>query len=402
MIYFNGPISRLQISQATGLSPATVTNVVAELLAEGAVLEAGTTESEGGRPSTILAINPDYGYLVGIDVGETMIQVELFDVSMKRLAQIIRPLDQNEIQPEQVINNIVEGVEALLAGIGERRNSILGVGIGFPGLVNPASGVSVFAPNWGWHNVPVGEMLEERLQLPLLLDNGAKTMALAESMFGAGKHAESIAVLLIGTGVGAGIVNHGELFRGISNSAGEWGHTTLELDGRLCRCGNHGCLEAYAGAPNIISRYLESAPESHLPSGSDQLEKLTVILNRARAGEPAAVKVMDETARYIGVGVANLINLVNPGLVVLGGWVGLLLGDLLLPKVQEVVQKTALVQALQNSKIGLCELGYQAVAMGAATLVLDHFLETAGEPEKAKPAAHNGESRQHPLYSFFS
>ncbi|HEX2979147.1 MAG TPA: ROK family transcriptional regulator [Anaerolineaceae bacterium] len=384
MIYFHGPISRLQISHATGLSPATVTNVVSDLLEDGAVIESGSTGSEGGRPSTLLDVNPHYGYFIGVDVGETKVRAELFDVCMQRLAQLDRALNLDEIQPEQVINHIAEGVEELLTKADVRRDRVLGVGIGFPGLVNPESGVSVFAPNWGWHDVPVGKILQDRLRLPLLLDNGAKTMAMAESMFGAGKGAANIAVLLIGTGVGAGIVDHGNLFRGISNSAGEWGHTTLELDGRLCRCGNHGCLEAYAGAPNIIDRYQEEPGSKRLADDLDQFAKLSTILERARDGEPAAAKVLQKTGRYIGVGVANLINLFNPGLVVLGGWVGLLLGEYLLPTIQDVVRSTALAQALQSSQIGLCELGHEAVTLGAATLVLEKFLETAGEAEKEK------------------
>jgi predicted NBD/HSP70 family sugar kinase len=277
------------------------------------------------------------------------------------------------------------GVEQLLSGSGVSRNQILGVGIGFPGLVEPESGISIFAPNWGWHDVPIASILENKLGLPMALDNGAKAMALAESLFGAGRDVGSTAVLLVGTGVGAGIIEDRALYRGAMNSAGEWGHTILELDGRLCRCGNKGCLEAYIGAPGIISRYGELVQLEDPGFISDQKEMLRSIIRAARQEDPAARTVLDDTLKYLSAGIGNLINMVNPQKVILGGWVGMMLAEEFLPNLSESVSRYALQQPFKRTVFGLCQLKEEAVAQGAATLILEKFLQTAGSPLTMHP-----------------
>lgn len=377
-IYFEAPISRQELSRRTKLSPATVTNLVVELIERGIVVESGYEESEGGRPRALLAIDPSYGYFIGVDAGETLIQIELFDLALHNLRLVHQPLSLEENQPSQVVDHIVHGVETLMNGAGVGPEKVIGVGIGFPGLVDPASGISIFAPNWGWHDVPVGTLIEERLGLPLLLDNGAKAMALAESMFGAGKGTDSLAVLLVGTGIGAGVIHQGSIYRGVTNSAGEWGHMTIELDGLPCRCGSRGCLEAYAGAPGILHRYFNRVPDSPLRQQENQMQALQALLNLSRQGDAAAREVISETARYLGVGVANLINLFNPQIVALGGWAGLMMGPEIFPELLATVERYALDQALQRTRLYLCKLGQEAVTLGAAVLALEAFLESAG------------------------
>src|SRR5688572_9543666 len=152
-IYFNNHISRLEVSQRSGLSPATVTNVVGELLEEGIITELGFEESRGGRPRTILSVNPDYGYFIGVDVGETHVHTELFNLRLQKLEQTRFLLSANETQIDQVMAYIVKSIESLLLASGVLPDKIIGVGIGFPGIVNPREGISVFAPNWGWRDI---------------------------------------------------------------------------------------------------------------------------------------------------------------------------------------------------------------------------------------------------------
>lgn len=377
-IYFDGPISRLELSQKTELSPATATNLTGELLTEGIIVESGIEESESGRPRTLLKINPEYGYFIGVDVGETRIQSELFDLTLKRLCTVTHPLNLEEIEPAQVVNPIITGIQDLLSQANLQPESILGVGIGVPGLVDPASGVSVYAPNWGWHDVPFLAMLQEQLSMPIYLENGAKAMALAESWFGAGREVDSLAVLLIGTGIGAGMITNGSLYRGATNSAGEWGHITIELNGRQCRCGSRGCLEAYAGARGIFQRLEELAPQSPLLQGGDQMTILAAITDAARSGDRVATRVLKDTAHYIGAGIANLINLVNPQLILLGGWVWMQIGELIDQELQQAIERYALKQPFCKTRMGQCQLGQDAVAMGSATLPLTIFLEATG------------------------
>jgi len=371
-IYFGGPISRLEISRRTDLSPATVTNVVADLLAEGIVTESGSEESQGGRPRTLLTINPVYGFFVGIDVGETQIQAGLFDMLLHKLSMVRTPLTPDENRPQQVVSHIVGGVRELLSKSGIQHDKIIGVGIGVPGVVERLGGVSVFAPNWGWHNVSLLAMLKRHIDRPIYLDNGAKAMALAEMWFGAGRGTENLAVLLIGTGVGAGIIAQGGLYRGVTNSAGEWGHTAIELDGRMCRCGSQGCLEAYVGAPGIIQRLRELDPQSDLLN--DQTTTIAAIVEAAQRGDHAAKQVLTDTAHYLGAGIANLINLFNPELIVLGGWAGLQIGEFILPELYRFIQRYALKRPFDAVSISLSQLGQDAISMGAACLVLGDLL----------------------------
>ena len=389
-IYFNGPISRLEICQHTELSQATVANVVAELIKENLVAETGSKESDGGRPTALLTIHPEYGYIIGIEVGETVIQLSLFDLGFQEVYAVCQPLSLEENLPELVVQRIVDGVEQLLSGSQVTKERLLGVGMGFPGLVERQSGVSVFAPSWGWHDVPLRSILESRLGLPIAMDNGAKAMALAENMFGAGRGTRSMAVVLMGTGIGSGIIENGALYRGAMNAAGELGHTTLEIHGRQCHCGKKGCLEAYVGAPAIISRYQETArPEDPQLSG-DQKQMLEMLARAARTGNATARKVLDDTLEYLSVGIGNLVSLTNPQLILLGGWAGMMLAEDFLPRLSESVSQFAMQIPFRKTTLGLCQLR-ESVAQGAAALILEQLLQLAGNTQAlSKAVAESG------------
>jgi len=384
-IYFDAPISRLDVSQRLRLSPATVTSVVAEFLSEGLVIESGLEESEGGRPRTLITINRDYGLIVGIDFGETGIQLELFDLTLRKLNHICYPLSPTTTQPQQVVQQIGEGLDELIAQSKIDSAHVIGVGVGNPGIVDVANEVLVFAPNWGWRQIPLLAMLTAHLHLPIYLDNGVKAMAQAEQWFGAGQDVDDLAVLMIGTGVGAGIITNGRLYRGATNSAGEWGHMVIERNGRACSCGSRGCLEAYIGAPGIIQRLREHAPHSRLLDGDDQTVIIAAVFDAARRGDSDACSILQETVEYLGIGIANLINLFNPQRILLGGWVGLHFDAPLLAQVSEVAAQYALSQPFLGATIGVCKLGQDALCMGAATLVLDAFLTSAGQLQRLTP-----------------
>jgi predicted NBD/HSP70 family sugar kinase len=377
-IYLDRSVCRQELSQFSGLSLASVTNVVTELLQEGIVVETGIEASLGGRPRSILTINPHYGYFIGVEVGETLTRIELFDLTLRKLGAAVYPLALDEHRPEQVVQYIHQGVETLLSEAGVTLEQVIGLGVSVGGIVEQAEQVSAYIAGWEWQNVPFVTLLEEHLHIPIFLDNAAKAMAQAESLFGAAQGVEHVAVLLVGTGIGAGIIADGSMFRGAINSAGEWGHTCMELDGRLCRCGSHGCLEAYAGAPGIIARLRELAPQSSLLHHNDQERMLAAIVDAARDGDPVATRVLKDTAHYLAAGIANLINLFNPQLILLGGWVGMQIGEFILPELRQFAARYALKQPFDVTKIDLCQLGTDAVAMGAATLVLEHFFVTAG------------------------
>jgi predicted NBD/HSP70 family sugar kinase len=376
-LYFRGPSNRPRLTRDTGLSAATVATIVSELSAEGVVLEAGLDEPEVGRPSAILKVNPGYGSFIGVDLGETQVQVELFDLTLAKSAAAVQPLSP-ENEPSTVVELVVRGVRQVQEAAGVADEEVLGIGVGVPGVVERAAEVSVHIASWEWQQAPLTAMLTEHLAIPIFMDNGANAMAQAEMWFGAGRGYHNLAVLLIGTGVGAGIFADGNPYRGTTNSAGEWGHTTIERGGRRCRCGRGGCLEAYVGAPAIIQRWQEAAPGSQLVKRDQDMQTIVALLEAAKAGDEAATAVITETAELLGEGIANLLNLFNPELVVLGGWVGVRLGGYMLPTIKRVVEAEALPPSLRASRIALGQLQDDAVAMGAATLALEVFLADAG------------------------
>jgi glucokinase-like ROK family protein len=374
LLYFHEPITRLDLSQLSGLSPATVTNVITELLRDEVIVEAGAEESQGGRPRVALGINLQRGYFIGVEVGETHIHVELFDIKLNTISHRRQEVSESENQPEQIVHHLVETIEHLLAETRIPQDRIIGVGIGIPGIVDRVSGVSIVAPNWGWEQIPLLDLLTPRLQMPILLENGAKAMGLAEMWFGAGKGLEDLAVLLVGTGMGAGIIVQGELYHGSTNSAGEWGHTCIEVHGRPCRCGSRGCIEAYVGSRGIIARLREADPNHPaLQQGSHQAI-ISALCEAAEHGDPAAQQLLSSTAEYLGVGIANLINLVNPELIVLGGWSGRLMGKHILPELRRTISAYALKAPLDAVTLSLSQLDWNGVSMGAASLVLQDFL----------------------------
>ncbi|TQJ22947.1 putative NBD/HSP70 family sugar kinase [Micromonospora sp. A202] len=374
-LFLDGPLTRQDLVRSTGLSQPAVSNVVADLIDEGLVAEAGAAESDGGRPSMLLRIAPRFAFVVGVDVGETRVRVELFDFAMTLLASIEYPLDPARTEPDLVAGHVVAGIDAVTAQAQVAPGDVLGVGIGVSGVVEQGAEAVVHAQALGWDRVPLERLIGAGTNLPLHIDNGAKTLGQAEMWFGAGRGARHAVFALVGSGVGASVVTNGATYRGASSSAGEWGHTTLVYGGRACRCGARGCLEAYVGAEAIIDRYREARRGRPVP-GEDEESQIAALVAAAETSATAR-RVLDDTAGYLGAGVANLINLFNPERVVLGGWAAMALGDLL-PAVREAAGRQALRQPYEQASIELCRLGVDAVALGAATLPIARFLTEGG------------------------
>jgi predicted NBD/HSP70 family sugar kinase len=382
-LYFGGEMSRVNLSQQTQLSTATVTNVVAELLNEGSVIEVGSEESLGGRPRTILAINPRYCYLVGVDVGEQHLGLELFDLTLAKVATAEYPIFTHLAHPERIAERVAQGIDTMLsnAGVSQEAN-VLGIGVGVPGVVQMTTESVVHAPGIGWKAVPFRRLLEDQVPYRIFLDNGVKAMTQAELLIGAGRGYQHFVVVLMGTGVGAGIVVNGVLYRGASNSAGEWGHSRISLDGPLCRCGNRGCLEAYIGSSRILDRLRKRIPSHPALEYANEEEIMSALAASARAGDADALQVLEETTHYLGVGIANLINFFNPQRLILGGWVGSQLGHLILPALRGIVETIALPSSAQAVSLEVSQFGQDAVALGSATLVLERFLSSGGTKQE--------------------
>ncbi|MFJ2788530.1 MULTISPECIES: ROK family protein [unclassified Streptomyces] len=397
-LYFDGPMSRFSLGPATGLSSGSVSNVVAELVAEGLVEEAGSVDSAGGRPRTLLRITPGSGCMIGVDVGETRVRIELFDLTLTELARTERPLAVDGADPHEryevgvVVGHVREGIAEVLRAADVPPERLLGVGVGVPGIVarTAEDGAVVHGQTIGWDAVPLERLLRASVALPegvpYWIDNGAKTLGQAEMWFGAGRGARSAVVVLFGSGVGACVVTD-PMGPG---RAIEWGHLTVRVRGRRCRCGAQGCLEAYAGAEALLERWREAGGRP--PAGADEETALTAMLAAAypagsgTESDATALAVLEETAEYLGAGFADLINLFQPERILVGGWAGLQLGARFLETVKGYATAYALRYPAARVGIGLGTLGPDAVTVGAAILPLADFFARGGRRTRAETA----------------
>ena len=367
-LFHGGMQSRQQLAASTALSQASVSNLIGEMIDEGLVEEAGLVGSDGGRQRVLLRVRAAFRYVVGADVGETRVLVELYDLAMSRLAAATLEHDDD---PQQVAGRLLAGLRSVLDEAEVSPADVLGFGVGVPGVVDE-DGV-VDSQSTGWDAVPLGAMLRAATDVPIFVDNGAKTHGQAEMWFGAGRGARHAVIIMIGTGVGAAVVMDGRSYRGANSNAGEWGHTTLIYDGDECRCGARGCLEAYIGADRIGRRLAAATGETY---GPDLLPRLL-----ATPTLPAgAQEVFAQTAGYLGAGLADLINLFSPERIVLGGETGSVLGGRFLAEIRAAAARHALRRPYAKTSIDVCELGVDAVAMGAATLPIARLLSEGGLP----------------------
>ncbi|MER6920568.1 ROK family protein, partial [Streptomyces spiralis] len=358
---------------------ARVASLAGDLLVVGFFTVVGYVDAAGGGPRGLVAVDSAGGALIGVDIAETYVRVELFDLALNVLARADEDMRPGESRPEQVVGHVAAAVGSVVAQAGVEGARVLGVGVSVPGQVDRDTGIAEYAPNWDWHDVPLLDLLAEHIAHPLYLDNPLRACAVAELWFGAARGRGDAVVVNLGTGVGAGLALGGGLHRGVSNSAGEWGHTTLVLDGRLCHCGNHGCVETYVGAPGIMLNLRELSPRSPLLHPGDQTATIDALARGVAADDPVAVKVVRDTARYLGAAIADLVNLLNPEVVVLSSWVAATLGEPLLHEVRETVAQHALKRPYAATEIVLSPIPTDPVCLGAATFALEGALQSVGQ-----------------------
>lgn len=375
-LYLGECANRNDLARASGLSAATVSNVISDLIADGLVGENGSQSSAGGRPRSLLRVRPDFGHVVGVDIGETEIRVGLFDWTLHPVADEVRPVATAQVPPQEVADQILSETAAVAARCGIAPADLLGVGVGVPGA--RGAGAVIHAPTLGWSAVPLAALLQAGLGFAPDVDNGAMVLGQAEAWRGAARGTERAVTLLLGVGAGGALSLAAGPDRRARSFTVEWGHTVVDLDGPPCRCGARGCLETYIGAEAILARY--AATPGSAPFASDDVEvRLAQLVARAvEDREDAAVAALDVTADYLGVGISNLINLVAPDLVILSGWAGDLLCQALLPGVRLVVRRHALPYLREATRIEPGELGPSATALGAATLPVARLLADGG------------------------
>jgi glucokinase len=329
-------------------------------------------------------------FALGIDIGGTNLVVGSVAEDGSALHALRSEPTHAEAGQQDVLDRLITLAQRAIEQT--RRDlpdaEILGVGVGAPGPLDTKSGIVLLTPNLGWVNLPLRQIIHERLGLPAALDNDANCAILGEWWMGAARGTRNAIGITIGTGIGGGIVVEGKLFHGASDCAGEIGHTTIDTEGRRCKCGNYGCLEAYASGPNIALRAVEeikagavSRLSSYVGGDLNQVTAQTVY-QAAHDGDDLALEVVNDTAKFLGTGIANLLNIFNPEVVVVCGGVTLA-GDHLFVPLRREVARRAFKPAVNVCRIVPCELTGTAGVYGAAKV----FLEAGAAGQRGSGAA---------------
>ncbi|MER6115228.1 ROK family transcriptional regulator [Streptomyces sp. A0642] len=356
-----GSLTQAEIARSTGLSAATVSNIVRELK-EGGTVEV-TPTSAGGRRARSVSLSGDAGIVIGVDFGHTHLRVAVGNLAHQVLAEESEPLDVDASsaegfgRAEQLVNRLIETT-------GISPGKVIGVGLGVPGPIDVESGTlgsTSILP--GWTGINPSEELAGRLGVPVYVDNDANLGALGELVWGSGRGVRDLAYIKVASGVGAGLVIDGHIYRGPGGTAGEIGHITLDESGPVCRCGNRGCLETFTAARYVL-------PLLRPSHGPDLTMERVVQL--AREGDPGCRRVIGDVGRHIGSGVANLCNLLNPSRVVLGGSLAEA-GELVLGPIRDSVSRYAIPSAARQLSVLPGALGGRAEVLGALALVLNEM-----------------------------
>ncbi|MET7641015.1 ROK family transcriptional regulator [Streptomyces sp. NPDC005438] len=371
-----GSLTQAEIARTTGLSAATVSNIVRELKDGGTVQV--TPTSAGGRRARSVSLSGDAGIVVGVDFGHSHLRIALGNLAHQVLAEESEPFDVDS-SADQGFDRAEQLVQRLLAAYDISPRKVIGVGLGVPGPIDMESGAlgsTAILP--GWTGVNPAKEMGKRLGVPVHVDNDANLGALGEQVWGSGQGSDDLAYIKVASGVGAGLVINGQIYRGPGGTAGEIGHITLDESGPVCRCGNRGCLETFTAARYVLPLLRSSHGDGLTMVG---------MVDLANEGDPGCRRVIADIGRHIGSGVANLCNLLNPRRVVLGGDLAEA-GDLVLDPVRDSVARYAIPSAARQLTVVSGALGGRAEVLGALALVLSEMGDATVLPSSlaASPA----------------
>lgn len=382
MIFEKGPINRAEIAKLSGLSVPTVMKITDEFRQSHLIRTVGKRESTGGRQPELIEIDRDEYYSMGVDVGRNRIKVIVMNLGGEIIVK--RTISTGNTLPAEVlIDRIISFVKTIIEELEEQKEKLLGIGIGMPGLLDPDTGIVNFSPDFGWEYVDLLKRFKQEFMLNVLIENANRVMALGERWFGTGRKADNFLCINLGHGIGAAMVFHDEIYYGNRGIGGEIGHITLKKDGPLCECGNYGCLEALASGRAIAQQALDLISEKkgerilELANGKSENVEAKTVFMAAQEGDIEAVEILDYAAEYLGIGVASVINLLDPELIIFEG--GLMKSSsYLLPILEEKISKHQMYKGGRNVQILKGKLGEDITAIGAATLLLQNIVDHGG------------------------
>ncbi|GLI51806.1 transcriptional regulator [Tepidanaerobacter syntrophicus] len=369
-IRHQGPISRADIAKATNLTAPAITYITNKLLDSGIVTEHTIGQSSGGRRPILLAINPDTLNVLVIHISSNRLRGYLVDGELNVISE--KEYSVQKMAKDDILELMLSTILDLKK---DAKTDILGIGVVVHGPVQSKEGISLFAPNLGWRNVPIKYIVEEKIGLPTFVENDVRAMAIGEFYYGSASDIENMVFLKVGYGIGSAIFIDGKLYRGCGDSAGEIGHTTIDVGGPLCSCGNYGCLEAVASENALVKSMIKSIKEGRSSivqeMAGGNLEDITpeMIYEAAEKNDNLAGRFLRQTARYLGIGIANAINTFNPELLVIGG--GIVKAKSSIEKTMlDTVKDRCLENSFNQCKIEFSQMGEIATIKGAADVVM--------------------------------
>jgi glucokinase-like ROK family protein len=379
LVRMNGDFSKADLATFTEYSRTKITGCVDSLLDKKIIIANNATEYTGGRRSKTFSLNGDFGLVAGVDIGATSVDLGIADFSGKILVRYSEPASVKD-GPINILGQVCSLLEKMLKENHLSPEKLFGIGIGVPGPVDFSAGTLVSPPIMpGWDRYPIIQTVQQWFpSANVVVDNDVNVMALGEIYQGVGKGVDNLIFVKIGTGIGAGIVCEGKIYRGSSGCAGDIGHIGVNKSGPLCHCGNKGCLEAVAAGPAIAERALIAAQAGKSPILIKLYEKNGKVLraedvaDAAREGDALAVEIIRESGQYVGDVLDGLVNFFNPGVIVIGGGVSNL-GNLLLSSIRQTVINRSTPLATRDLHIVFSEIGPDAGVIGAVNLAMDYM-----------------------------
>ena len=382
LIREHGTISRAEIVEISGLSAPTVSRIVKGLIKEERLVESiGIGDSSGGRPPVMLKFKGEESYVIGIDLGATATRGVLSDLNGKFIEEIKFPTRLND-GFEEIAGDVSDLIHKLADSDRKAASArIFGVGIAVAGLVDLKKNIIEYSPDFKWHNVDIVGELRKKIDYPIIFDNVTRLMALGGLSYGKGMKSNNFVCINVGYGIGSGVIIDGELLRGARGFAGEFGHITVERDSKIqCSCEKYGCLEALASGKaiaNTAQRLLSDGNNSkilELSKGEISMVSAKTVADAARLGDELSLRIFNEATEHIGIGIANLVNLFNPEMVIVGGGVSLA-GDLFFDNIKRVVGQHVIQSSGKDLPIIPVAFGENAALMGAFALILKRVMD---------------------------
>ncbi|MEN1967775.1 ROK family protein [Lentibacillus sp. N15] len=365
-IITSSPISRADIANRTGLNKGTVSSLVSELLEEELIYESGPGQSSGGRRPVMLLFNQQAGFSIGIDLGVNYLLGVLTDLQGNIKHE--KRIQFHNLGYQEMKSELFAIIDYLISSATPSAYGIVGIGIGVPGIVNNA-GKILIAPNLEWKNVELQSLLEKKYELPVVIENEANAGAYGEKKFGIGKAFDHIIYVSAGIGIGVGLILDGKLYRGSNGFSGEFGHMTIEVNGKKCRCGNEGCWELYASEQALLNNVKEAGING-LSTEDITLEHLNQL---AENNDETTLHLFSKIGDYLGIGLNNIINIFNPQQVIIGNRLATSEKWLTDAVHQRIVNHTLWFQR-ENLQINFSDLSTHSSALGVAAFSVENFL----------------------------